>query len=46
MKLLVDNTTCYDALSLMDGFSGYNQISMDLADEELTTFRTPFDVFC
>ena len=45
-ELLVDSTTGYEALSFMDGFSGYNQIKMDKKDEELTAFRTPLGVYC
>lgn len=45
-ELLVDATTGYEALSFMDGYSGYIQIRMDPEDEELTAFRTPKWVFC
>lgn len=45
-ELLVDATTGFDALSFMDGFSGYNQIKMAPEDEELTAFRTPKGIFC
>ena len=45
-ELLVDATTGYEALSFMDGYSGYNQIRMASEDEELTAFRTPKGVFC
>ncbi|KAG9449555.1 hypothetical protein H6P81_009520 [Aristolochia fimbriata] len=38
---MVDATTGHEALSFMDGSSGYNQIRMDPKDEELTAFRTP-----
>ena len=38
---MVDATTGHEALSFMDGSSGYNQIRMALRDEELTVFRTP-----
>ncbi|KAL0448542.1 UNVERIFIED_CONTAM: hypothetical protein Slati_1410600 [Sesamum latifolium] len=38
---MIDATTGHEALSFMDGSSGYNQICMALADEELTTFHTP-----
>ena len=37
-ELLVDATIMFGALSFMDGFLGYNQIKMDLEDEELTAF--------
>ncbi|XP_062103347.1 uncharacterized protein LOC133814399 [Humulus lupulus] len=45
-ELLVDATTGFDALSFMDGFSGYNQIKMAPEDEELTAFRTLKGIFC
>lgn len=37
---MVDATTGYEALSFMDGFSGYNQIRMNPKDEKLTLFHT------
>ena len=37
---MVDATTGHEALSFMDGSSGYNLIWMVLRDEELTAFRT------
>ena len=43
---MVDATTGYEALSFMDGLSGYNQIWMAPRDEELTTFRTPKRIYC
>ncbi|KAM1235373.1 hypothetical protein ACFX2J_004844 [Malus domestica] len=43
---MVDTTTGHEALSFMDGFSGYNQIRMALEDEELTAFRTPKGIYC
>ncbi|KAG9449925.1 hypothetical protein H6P81_009890 [Aristolochia fimbriata] len=45
-ELMVDATTDHEALSFMDGSSGYNQIRMDPKDEELTAFRTPKGIFC
>ncbi|KAA0059585.1 uncharacterized protein E5676_scaffold640G00360 [Cucumis melo var. makuwa] len=45
-KIMVDATTGHEALSFMDGSSGYNQIRMDLLDEEMTTFRTPKGIYC
>lgn len=42
----MDATTGYEALSFMDGYMGYNQISMAPEDEELTAFRTPKVVYC
>nr|XP_023915767.1 uncharacterized protein LOC112027322 [Quercus suber] len=43
---MVDATTGHEALSFMDGFSGYNQIRMNPKDEELTAFRTPKGIYC
>jgi len=37
---LVDNASGYDLLSIMDAYSGYNQIRMHLEDEEKTAFMT------
>ncbi|KAG9450338.1 hypothetical protein H6P81_010303 [Aristolochia fimbriata] len=45
-ELMVDAMTGHEALSFMDGSSGYNQIQMDPKDEELTAFRTPKGIFC
>ena len=45
-ELLVDATTGFNALSFMDGFSGYNQIKMAPEDEELTAFLTPKGIYC
>ena len=40
-EIMVDATTGHEALSFMDGSSGYNQIRMALRDEEFIAFRTP-----
>ncbi|KAG9444946.1 hypothetical protein H6P81_016286 [Aristolochia fimbriata] len=45
-ELMVDATTGHEALSFMDGSSGYNQIRMDPKDEDLTAFCTPKGIFC
>ncbi|KAG9453545.1 hypothetical protein H6P81_006449 [Aristolochia fimbriata] len=45
-ELMVDATTGHEALSFMDGSSGYNQIRMDPRDEEKTALRTPKGIFC
>ena len=37
---LVDSTAGQRLLSFMDAFSGYNQIRMDEADQENTSFVT------
>jgi len=38
---LVENTMGYEMLSLMDGFSRYNQIWFTLDDQHKTAFTTP-----
>lgn len=43
--MLVDAIARYSIFSFMDGFSGYNQISMDSRDTEKTIFRTPIGNF-
>ena len=43
---MVDATTGHEALSFMDGSSGYNQIRMAPKDEELTAFCTPKGIYC
>ncbi|XP_070046703.1 uncharacterized protein [Nicotiana tomentosiformis] len=40
-ELMIDATTGYEAISFMDGSSGYDQIYMSPKDEELTAFCTP-----
>ena len=45
MELMIDATTGHEALSFMDGSSGYNQIQMALRDEELIAFRTPKGIY-
>ena len=37
---LVDSTTKHQLLSFMDAFSGYNQIKMEEANQEKTSFVT------
>ncbi|XP_075084754.1 uncharacterized protein LOC142168006 [Nicotiana tabacum] len=46
IELMFDVTTWHEAMSFMDGSSGYNQIRMSLKDEECTTFRTPKGIYC
>ncbi|XP_070042950.1 uncharacterized protein [Nicotiana tomentosiformis] len=46
VPLMIDATTGYEAMSFMDGSSGYNQICMAPKDEELTEFRTPKGIYC
>ncbi|KAL0455603.1 UNVERIFIED_CONTAM: Polyprotein P3 [Sesamum latifolium] len=45
-KLMIDATTGHEALSFVDGSSGYNQIRMAPVDEELTAFLTPKGIYC
>ena len=40
IDLIVDATAGHELFSFMDAFSGYNQISMDLDDQEKTSFVT------
>ena len=42
----VDSTTGHQLLSFIDAFSGYNQIKMDEADKEKTSFITSQGLFC
>lgn len=43
---LVDSTAGHQWLSFMDSFSGYNQLKMDEADQEKTSFITSQGLFC
>ena len=43
---LVDSTTGHRLLSFMDTFLGYNQIKMDEADQEKTSFITSQGLYC
>ena len=43
---LVDAAACSEMLSMLDCFSGYHQIFMNKADEEKTSFTTPFGTYC
>ncbi|KAA0062672.1 hypothetical protein E6C27_scaffold79G001920 [Cucumis melo var. makuwa] len=46
IKIMVDATTGHEALSFMDGSSGYNKIRMALLDEEMIAFRTSKGIYC
>ena len=46
IDLIVDATSGHELLSFMDAFSGYNQISMDLNDQEKTSFVTGQGTYC
>lgn len=43
---LVDSIIVHEMLSLMDGFLGYNQITVPLKDQNKTMFTTPWGIFC
>jgi hypothetical protein len=45
MDLLVDSTFVHELLSFMDAFSGYNQIYMDEAYQEKTSFITEWGLY-
>ena len=42
---MVDAIVSHEALSFMDGFSGYNQIHMAPKDEKLTAFHIPKGIY-
>jgi hypothetical protein len=46
IDLSVDLTIRHELLSFMDAFSGYNQIYMDKANQEKTSFITDRGLYC
>ena len=46
IDMIVDMTVGYEMYSLMDGFSGYNQIKIAPTDQEKTTFTCSWGTFC
>jgi hypothetical protein len=42
---IIDDYVGHEALSFMDGFSGYNQIQIHPVDQYKTTFTTPWGTF-
>ena len=46
IDILVDSTIRHQLLSFIDTFSGYNQIKLDKADQEKTSFVTSQGLFC
>ena len=46
VDILVDSTALHQLLRFMDTFLGYNQIRMDEADQEKTSFVTSQGLFC
>jgi len=43
---LVDSTAGHEVLSFIDAFSGYNQIYMNVTDQEKTSFITDCGLYC
>ena len=46
VDVLVESTAQHQSLSFMEAFSGYNQIKMDEANQEKTSFVTSPGLFC
>ena len=46
IDIIVDLTVRHEMLSLMDGFSSYNQIKIVEEDQHKMTFTTPWGTFC
>ena len=46
IDILVDSTARHQLLSFMDAFPGYNQIKIDEADQEKSSFVTSQGLFC
>ena len=46
IDLIVDATADHELVNFRDTFSGYNQISMDLRDQEKTSFVTGQGTYC
>ncbi|XP_057994971.1 uncharacterized protein LOC131175276 [Hevea brasiliensis] len=46
IDVLIDSAACMAMYSFMDGFSGYNQILMDLIDKAKTAFITKWGTYC
>ena len=46
IDLIVDAIAGHELLSFMDAFSSYNQINMDLDDQEKTSFVTEQGTYC
>jgi len=46
IDLIVDLTVGHEMLSLMDGFSGYNQIMIVEEDQHKITFTCPWGTYC
>ena len=46
VDVLVDSTAQHQLLSIMDAFSGYNQINLNKANQKKTLFVTSQGLFC
>lgn len=46
IDMIVDMKAGYEMYSLMDGFSGYNQIKIGLEDQEKMAFTCAWGTFC
>ena len=46
IDMVIDNAARHARYSLVDGYSGYNQILMDIDDMEKTTFTTLWGTYC
>jgi hypothetical protein len=45
MEQILQQVSGFERLSLLDGFSGYNQVLMSPLDQLKTTFRTPWGTY-
>jgi hypothetical protein len=45
MEQILQQVSGSERLSLLDGFSGYNQVLMSPPDQLITTFRTPWGTY-
>jgi hypothetical protein len=43
---VMDSSADCELLSFLDAYSGYRQIAIKETDQHITTFITPFDMFC
>ena len=43
---IIDSTTGCETLSFLDAYSGYHQIKMKESDQLMTSFITPFGMYC
>ncbi|KAH9304537.1 hypothetical protein KI387_008941, partial [Taxus chinensis] len=45
MDQILQAVTGSEMLSMLDGFSGYNQVEVDTVDQHKTAFTTPWGTF-